>query len=113
MGVTELRERMAFAYKAVAVAKGLLVSGDRVRVTKCPGTERTFTFDHWDGIWMVSRSGICDYSPSQILRVNGRKVDMAEWVASCDVDVSDLVEAAMRPSIRNDGMNDVDEDVPF
>lgn len=45
--------------------------GDRVRVTKCPGTKRTFTFNYWDGGWMVSKSGIDDYCAVSIDRVNG------------------------------------------
>jgi hypothetical protein len=57
---------------SVAKAKAFLKKGDRVRVTKCPGTPRTITFDRWDGPWMVSKSGIDDYHPSNVTKVNGK-----------------------------------------
>ena len=56
---------------ATVRAQQILRKGDRIRCTKCPGTERTFTFDHWDGQWMVSKSGISDYHPVNISKVNG------------------------------------------
>jgi hypothetical protein len=59
---------------AVENAKKVLKRGDRVRVTKCPGTKRTITFDHFDGNWIVSKSGIDDYSPCSVDRVNGEPV---------------------------------------
>lgn len=55
-------------------AKKILKKGDRVRCTKCPGTKRVFTFSHWDGCWMVSKSGINDYHPVNVDMVNGEKV---------------------------------------
>jgi hypothetical protein len=51
-------------------AKKVLKKGDRVRCTMCSNTDRTFTFDHWDGCWMVSKSGINDYHPVNIKKVN-------------------------------------------
>jgi len=60
--------------KASDAAKKVLKQGDRCRVTKCPGTKRTMTFDHWAGRWMVSKSGIDDYSPCTIDRVNGKPI---------------------------------------
>src|SRR5699024_9794158 len=59
-------------------AKKMLKPGDRVRTTKCPGTKRWFTFDHWDGHWMVSKSGIDDYPPRSVDRVNDAHVDLTQ-----------------------------------
>jgi len=61
--------------KTVENAKVVLKKGDRVRLKHCPGTKRTITFDHWDGNWIVSKSGIDDYSPTTIDLVNGKQVD--------------------------------------
>ncbi len=63
---------------AVRNAKATLKPGDRIRVTKCPGTKRTITFAHWDGDWIVSKSGIDDYAASCIDRVNGKPVDFKQ-----------------------------------
>lgn len=68
-------ERKLQLKKAEVVAKEILKKGDRVRVTKCPGTKRTITFERWDGCWMVSKSGIDDYHPVNVDRVNGVDVD--------------------------------------
>lgn len=56
-------------------AKRVLKKGDKIRVTKCPGTKRTITFERWDGHWIVSKSGIDDYAASTIDRLNGEPVD--------------------------------------
>ena len=85
-------ERIKLSYLAEVVAKGMLKPGDRVRATKCPGTERTFTFDHWDGHWMVSRSGIDDYSPMCITKINGEEIDIKKLASECGVDVSKKVK---------------------
>lgn len=68
-------ERRRRFFRAEENAKKVLKKGDRIRVTKCPGTKRTITFDHWDGCWIVSKSGIDDYAPSTIDRLNGQPVD--------------------------------------
>lgn len=57
-------------------AKSILKKGDRICITKCPGTKRTITFDHWDGCWIVSKSGIDDYHPVNISKINGIKVSL-------------------------------------
>ncbi|HEY0149890.1 MAG TPA: hypothetical protein VGB70_12915 [Allosphingosinicella sp.] len=57
--------------RAVERAKAVLKPGDRIRVTRCLGLKRTFTFDGWDGQWAVSRSGISDLHPASIDRLNG------------------------------------------
>lgn len=72
---TQKEEKRRLAHLAEANAKKVLKQGDRVRVTKCPGTKRWITFDHWDGHWIVSKSGIDDYSPLSVDRLNGTAVD--------------------------------------
>ena len=64
--------------EAVNRAKEVLKKGDRIRVTKCPGTKRTITFDHWDGNWIVSKSGIDDYSAMRIDMLNGQAISFNE-----------------------------------
>ncbi|NVZ11753.1 hypothetical protein HW932_21125 [Allochromatium humboldtianum] len=93
---TEIREQIRLYFLAEIVAKRLLKSGDRVRAVKCPGTERTFSFSHWAGHWMVSKSGIDDYSPMSIRRINGKKIDMHAMASQCTDDVSQKVENALR-----------------
>lgn len=64
--------------RATASAKRRLVPGDRIRVTKCPGTKRWITFSGWSGDWIVSKSGIDDYAASSIDRLNGEPVDFCD-----------------------------------
>lgn len=59
-------------------ARNFLKVGDRFRVTKCPGTRRWATFAGWDGYWIVSKSGIDDYSARCIDRVNDDPVDFTK-----------------------------------
>lgn len=59
-------------------AKKVLKTGDRLRVTKCPGTKRWITFAGWDGHWIVSKSGINDYSPRRVDMLNGEAVDFTK-----------------------------------
>lgn len=59
-------------------AKKVLKPGDRLRVTKCPGTKRWITFSGWDGHWIVSKSGINDYSPRCVDMLNGETVDFTK-----------------------------------
>ena len=67
-------ERKQQCKEAELKAKQVLKKGDRIRVTKCPGTKRTITFSHWDGNWIVSKSGINDYHPVNIDKVNGKEI---------------------------------------
>jgi hypothetical protein len=60
---------------ATAQAKTTLKRGDRLRVTKCPGTKRWITFERWDGDWIVSKSGINDYHAINIDMVNDRAIN--------------------------------------
>lgn len=70
---TEERRRLALI--AEQNAKRILKPGDRIRVTKCPGTKRWVTFAGWDGSWIVSKSGIDDYHPAAVDMLNGEPVD--------------------------------------
>lgn len=67
--------------ECVGRAKKVLKQGDRIRVTHCPGTKRTITFDHWDGNWIVSKSGKDDYSAMSIDRLNGQPISFKETVS--------------------------------
>jgi hypothetical protein len=44
-------------------------------VTGCLGTKRWVTFDHWDGCWIVTKSGIDDIHAINVDRVNTESVD--------------------------------------
>ena len=61
-------------------AKAVLRVGDRLRVTKCPGTKRWITFASWSGHWIVSKSGIDDFSPLCVDMLNGDCVDFTKPV---------------------------------
>jgi hypothetical protein len=77
MPTPSVEERRSGALLAEQNAKKVLKPGDRVRVTKCPGNKRWITFAGWDGHWMVSKSGINDYSPAAVDMLNGKPVDFA------------------------------------
>lgn len=77
-GRSEMRRRAEVARKN---ARRVLVPGDRLRVSKCPGTRRWITFERWDGHWLVSRSGIDDYSPMHVDRRNDEVVDFSVQMA--------------------------------
>jgi hypothetical protein len=61
-------------HEIIRHAKEVLKKGDRIRITHCPGTKRTITFDHWDGNWIVSKSGKNDYAATNIDLLNGEAV---------------------------------------
>lgn len=65
-------ERIATATKA---AKKVLKKGDRITVTKCPGTKRWVIFDHWEGNEIISASGVGEYAAMNISRLNGQLVN--------------------------------------
>lgn len=65
---------------AEANAKRILKPGDRVRVAKCPGKKRWITFAAFDGHWIVSKTGIDDFSPACVDMVNGKFVDFTVQV---------------------------------
>lgn len=54
------------------VLRERLKPGDRLRATKaeCSAHEATFEFSHWEGGWIVSKSGR-SISPGNVYSVNG------------------------------------------
>lgn len=54
------------------ILRARLRQGDKIRATaaRCGAREATFTFSHWEGGWLVSKSGI-SISPGQVYSVNG------------------------------------------
>lgn len=83
--------RMRFLW-AAANGKKILKEGDRVRVSSCPGTLRWISFSHFEGYWMVSKSGK-SYSAGGVDRVNDEVVDFgADCPRSIDGLSGDLFE---------------------
>lgn len=66
---------------ALRNATKVLKPGDKLRVAKCPGGERTIIFAHWDGEYVVSKSGIGSFHPLCISKVNGTPVDFSQEAA--------------------------------
>ncbi|MEN2430747.1 hypothetical protein [Comamonas sp. F1-6] len=77
----QLAENRRLSDLAIKNAKRVLKPGDRLRVTKCPGTKRWITFAGWDGIWIVSKSGINDFSPRCVDRLNDQVIDFTQEAA--------------------------------
>lgn len=65
-------EQRAHYARSVARARAVLKRGDRVRLSICGGGQATYTFEAWDGPHgaFVSRSGITDLHPYNIVRLN-------------------------------------------
>lgn len=61
--------------KATNAAKKVLKRGDRITVTKCPGTKRWIIFDHWNGNEIISASGEGEYAATNVSRLNGSAID--------------------------------------
>jgi hypothetical protein len=78
LGDKEKQIRRERIRKATKTAMDVLKKGDRIRVTKCPGTKRTITFDHWYGDEIISKSGRGEYAASNIDRLNGEPVSFNE-----------------------------------
>ncbi len=66
----------ALKNRAIQNAKRILKTGDRITVAKCPGTKRSIIFREFDGQWIVSKSGINDYHPFNISKINGHEIDI-------------------------------------
>lgn len=69
---SELRRRREIA---TPVLRTMLHRGDRIRATaaRCGAHEATFEFSHWEGGWIVSKSGV-SISPSSVQSVRGEVV---------------------------------------
>jgi dsDNA-specific endonuclease/ATPase MutS2 len=59
-------------------AKEVLKVGDRVGVVQCQNKKKVITFSHFDGNWIVSKSGINDYSPCSVYSLNGNPVSFVD-----------------------------------
>lgn len=75
MAVSEESRRRTI--QATERAKKVLKRGDRIRAGRCGGIFRTYTFDSWDGMWIVTKSGICDIAATAIDRLNGVDIDFS------------------------------------
>jgi hypothetical protein len=78
MMIPDIEERRRLFVLAAQNAKLVLKPGDRIRVSKCPGKKRWVTFAGWDGSWIVSKSGINDFSPGAVDMLNGKPIDFTK-----------------------------------
>jgi len=108
-------ENQARCLAALQHAKAVVKKGDKLRVSKCPGTKRTVTFECWDGpgsCWMVSKSGIDDYHPVTIDRINGVPVDISAgyqmYIEAAKTRVAEIDEARLKRSTASGRLH-----VPF
>ncbi|UTC28316.1 hypothetical protein GURKE_02850 [Brevundimonas phage vB_BpoS-Gurke] len=74
--VTE--EQKAHYARSVTRAKALLRRGDKVRLTICGGGQATYVFADWDGEWMVSKSGVNELHPYNVVRLNGKPLSFRD-----------------------------------
>jgi len=73
------KEKKRLCRIAIANAQKVLKPGDRLRVTKCPGTKRWITFAEWrDGSELISKSGRGEYHPLCVDMLNGDLVDFTK-----------------------------------
>lgn len=76
MAVTE--EQRKLVAEATDRAKKVLKRGDKIRAGRCGGIHRTYTFECWEGMWIVTKSGINDIAATAIDRLNGIDVDFTK-----------------------------------
>ncbi len=70
------KEQIELVHAATARAKAILKQGDKIRASRgCSDRMSTYVFDHWDGMWAVSKSGFRDIAATRIDRLNGKPVD--------------------------------------
>lgn len=67
-------ERKAQLLAAEERARKVLMPGDRITFTHCPGTKRHGIFTGWDGRWICIKTRD-DIHASNISKVNGKPVD--------------------------------------
>lgn len=77
----QIKENRRLSLIAEENAKKILKPGDRLRVTKCPGTKRWIIFQCWDGHCIVSKSGINDFSPMCVDMLNSEHVNFTKTQA--------------------------------
>lgn len=71
-------EQIKLCEAATENAKEILKRGDKISSTRCGGRKSAFTFDHWDGRWIVSKSGIDDIAAINIYKLNGVVIDFTK-----------------------------------
>ena len=74
--ITEARRQECV--QAQRKAKNTLNKGDRIRASRCGDTYGNYIFDHWDGNWIVTASGINYIDAIHIVRLNGISVDFTD-----------------------------------
>lgn len=67
-------EQVERANAATARARAVLKPGDRISRSRCAGLKSTFTFTHWEGVWICGRH-VYDCHARHIYRVNGKPVN--------------------------------------
>lgn len=72
--------RRATNKSAVEQLKPLLRKGDRIRAIRgeCGCSAQTYTFEGWDGQWIISKSGINTIIPASVDQINGVKIERPE-----------------------------------
>lgn len=76
----EKKERRRRFLLSVENAKKVLKPGDKCRGSHGCGPKRAFIFAGWDGNWIISQSGINDWAPGSVDRVNGHPVNFSEQI---------------------------------
>lgn len=71
-------EQKAHYARCVARAKSLLRRGDKVRLSICGGGQATYVFECWDGEWMLSKSGVNELHPYNVVRLNGKAISFRD-----------------------------------
>lgn len=76
MGPTDKQERLEWHRAATKRMKARLKEGDRIYAMRaeCGCKHATYTFDGWDGNWIVSKSGIDTIMAATITKINGAPV---------------------------------------
>lgn len=111
-------EQLSISMSAVHNAKGVLKPGDRILVSRCGGFKATYTFNSWDGNWIVSKSGINDISAGAIEKINGQAFDLTlpRSVTRQEAEEAITVSEARRKDPRHKRFtyeNDSPDQVPF
>lgn len=75
MKMTE--DQINLCRKATFAAKNVLKVGDKIRSSRCCGIRATYILSHWDGNWIVSKSGVDDISANNIDRLNGKPINFS------------------------------------
>ena len=70
----------AAARRAVEYAKKAIQIGDKITRVRCGRVKSTFTFTHWEGVWLCG-SHIHDCHPINVYAVNGRPTSFDDRTA--------------------------------